>query len=180
VELLQLGAHVHAQLGVEVRERLVEEEDVRLADERARERDPLTLPARQLVRPALEKVPTAHDLRRGFDPRPRLRTRDTSRPQAEADVLGDGEMREEGVALEDHRDVAVGRRNIGHVAPADVDRALGDILETRGDAQSAALPRAGRPDEHEQLLGRHLEVEAAKRPDGPVVLPDAREPQSCH
>ena len=35
VELLQLGAHAHAQLGVEVGERLVEEVDVGPADERS-------------------------------------------------------------------------------------------------------------------------------------------------
>ncbi len=52
VQQLQLGSHLHAQLGVEVRERLVEQEDVRLADERPGERDALPLASRELARPA--------------------------------------------------------------------------------------------------------------------------------
>ena len=45
-----------AQRGVEVGERLVEQEDERLLDERPAERDALLLAARQLARLALEQV----------------------------------------------------------------------------------------------------------------------------
>ena len=45
LELLELEARRGAELGVEVGERLVEQEDLRLADERAGERDSLTLAA---------------------------------------------------------------------------------------------------------------------------------------
>ena len=59
-----LGAHLHAQLGVEVRERLVHQEDLRLADDRAAQRDPLPLPARERSRLAVEQLLEAEDLRR--------------------------------------------------------------------------------------------------------------------
>ena len=49
VEALQLGAHLHAQLGVEVGERLVHQEGLRIAHQRAAERDPLLLPAGELA-----------------------------------------------------------------------------------------------------------------------------------
>ena len=45
-----LSPHLHAQLRVEVRERLVEEQHLGLHDQGARERDPLLLSARELVR----------------------------------------------------------------------------------------------------------------------------------
>ena len=46
VQLRELGAHRHAQLGVEVRERLVHQERCGLAHHRAAHRHPLALPAR--------------------------------------------------------------------------------------------------------------------------------------
>ena len=53
VEMLDLGAHPAAERGVEVAERLVEEEDERLLDERPAERDALLLAARELARLAV-------------------------------------------------------------------------------------------------------------------------------
>ena len=54
VQLLDLRAHLHAELGVEVGERLVEQEHLRVAHDRAAHRHPLPLPARELPRIALE------------------------------------------------------------------------------------------------------------------------------
>ena len=64
LELLELLAGRRAQLGVEVRERLVEQEDLRLADDRARERDPLALAAGELARLAVEQAADAEQVRR--------------------------------------------------------------------------------------------------------------------
>ena len=54
VQRLDLGAHRDPQLGVEVRQRLVEQEHLRVAHDRATHRDALPLAARQLARIALE------------------------------------------------------------------------------------------------------------------------------
>ena len=53
--MLDLRAHARAEAGVEVRERLVEQEDEGLLDERPTERDALLLAARQLARLALRR-----------------------------------------------------------------------------------------------------------------------------
>ncbi len=50
LQALQLDAHLLAQLGVEIGQRLVEQEDFRLDHEAARERHALLLAAGQLVR----------------------------------------------------------------------------------------------------------------------------------
>ena len=57
----QLGAGLYPQLGVEVGERLVEEEHLRLPHDRAAERHPLALAARQLRGLPLEHALEAED-----------------------------------------------------------------------------------------------------------------------
>ena len=56
MQLLDLDAHLGAQQRVEVRQRLVEQERLGLAHDRAPHRDALALPAGELARLALEQV----------------------------------------------------------------------------------------------------------------------------
>ena len=62
-----LAAHLHAQLGVQVRERLVHQERRRLAHDRPAHRHALALAARQLPRLALEQIAEAEHGRRLVD-----------------------------------------------------------------------------------------------------------------
>ena len=55
VQFLDLGAHLHAQLGVEIRQRLVEQEHLRVAHDGAAHGDALALAAGKLARKALEQ-----------------------------------------------------------------------------------------------------------------------------
>ena len=70
MQLRERRAHADAELRVEVRERLVEQERLRLADDRAAHRDALPLAARQLRRPPLEQIGRARAA-----PRPRATRR---------------------------------------------------------------------------------------------------------
>ena len=56
VELRQRGAHPHAELRVEVGQRLVHEKRLRLPDDRAAHRDPLALTTRQVGRPSVQQL----------------------------------------------------------------------------------------------------------------------------
>ena len=56
LQRLDLAAHVHAELGVEVRQRLVHEEHLRLANDRPAHRDALSLAAGELLRPPVEQL----------------------------------------------------------------------------------------------------------------------------
>ncbi len=69
VELDDLGAGLDAQLGVEVRQRLVEEEDGGLADDRAAQGHALSLAAGECAGLALEQVFDAQNRRRLVDAR---------------------------------------------------------------------------------------------------------------
>ena len=53
---LELGAHAVAQLGVEIGERLVEQQELRLHHQRARERQPLLLAAGELGGVAVDQL----------------------------------------------------------------------------------------------------------------------------
>ena len=68
VHLLDLGAHLHAQLGVEVGQRLVEQEDLRVAHDGAAHRDALALAAGQRLRLAVQQRRDVEDARGLVDP----------------------------------------------------------------------------------------------------------------
>ena len=101
LDALQLDLELPAQLRVERAERLVEQEHGRREHESPRERHALLLAARELVRPALPEAAQPDELERLGDPAASLVPRDVLEAKAEADVLLDGEVREQRVALED-------------------------------------------------------------------------------
>ena len=151
VETSQLRPRLDARARVEVGERLVEQVGVGTTHERAREGDPLPLPAGELVRPALEQLADP-DERRGLgDALAHLRLRRLTDDEPEADVLARRQMREERVALEHHRDVPGGGADVRDVASADRDRARVDGLEAGDAAEERALAAARGADDDEQL-----------------------------
>ena len=156
-----LGAHLHPQLGVEVRERLVHQEDARLADDRAPHRDALTLSTGQLARAALEVRLEAEHLGDLVHPTVAFCLRHARDAQRKGDVGRDREVRIERVVLEDHRDVTLLRREIGHLTLADPDAARVDLLEPGEHAQRCRLSGARRADEHEELAVGDLESSAS-------------------
>ena len=81
---LQLDAELGAELGVEVRQRLVEEEDIDVAHQRAADRDALPLAAGKLRRAALQERLDLQELGGGLDAparSPRFGTRAIFRPK---------------------------------------------------------------------------------------------------
>ena len=84
VQLLDLQPHLGAELGVEVGERLVEEAEADLLDERAADRDALALAAGKLRRLSLQQVIDLQQLRRPGDAALDLLARELSRAEAEA------------------------------------------------------------------------------------------------
>ena len=68
VDLAQRSAKLASDLGVERSERLVEEEDARLASKRSGERDPLALAARELMGIAAAEAGKLHQLEQLVDP----------------------------------------------------------------------------------------------------------------
>jgi hypothetical protein len=105
-----LAASPLAERGIEVRERLVEEEHPGLRRERPRERDPLLLPARELPDPAPLVPGEVHQRERRGDARRELAPAHAERLEPEGDVLADVEVGKERVMLEDHAEPPCHRR----------------------------------------------------------------------
>jgi hypothetical protein len=169
LEALELVAGAGAQLGVKVGERLVEQEHVRLADQRAGQRDPLALPAGELARLAGEQVVDAEQLDRPACLALLLGLAEPLGPEREDDVLHDALVRVQGVALEDHGDLARPRGQLVDDPPPDEHLALGGLLEPGDGAQQRGLaaPRRAEEDEVLALLGG--EVDAVDGVHAPAV-----------
>ena len=170
VHALDLGAHLHAQLGVEVRERLVEQEHLRIAHDRAAHRDALALPAGQLARLALEQFLDVEDAGRLLHALVDLVLRILLQPQPERHVLVDRHVRIERVVLEHHRHVAVFRRHVVDHVAVDRDLAAGDLFQPGDHAQGRRLAAARRADQHDELLVGDIEIDRADRLDLVVFL----------
>ncbi len=119
------------QFGVEIAERLVEQEKLRLAHDGAADRDALALAAGKLARLALEQFGDAQDFGRALDPARDVGLVVARHPQPEAEILFDRHVRIERVGLEHHGDAAIGRLDIVHDPAADRYLAIGDGLPAR-------------------------------------------------
>ena len=170
-----LRAHLHAQTRVEVRERLVHQEDARLAHDRATHRDALALATGELSWLALEQVGEAERLARALDAAADLRLRRPARAQAEGDVVEHGHVRIERVVLEHHRDIALPRVELVDRLIPDCDLAGGDLLEPGDHPQRSRLAAAGWPDEDHELACFDFEREVVERGDVVVDLRHAVE-----
>ena len=72
-------------------------------------------------------------------------------------------MRIERVGLEHHRHVAGARREVGDIALADEDGAVGDLLEAGDHPQQCRLAATRGADEHEELPIGDLERDVVDR-----------------
>jgi len=155
VEQLELG--VLAQLLVERGERLIEQQQLRALDERARERDALALTAGELVRLARAQPPHLHDVEDLADLAADGVALDAFLLEAEGDVLLDAHVRKERVGLEHHVDRALIRRDGSHVDAIDVNGASARTLEARQHAQQCGLPGSRAAQQAEDLAATDIE-----------------------
>ena len=118
LQILQLDLHLLAHLAVERRKRFVEQQQARLIDDGAGERDALLLSAGQLARPARAHGLHAHHAQRLIDLLRDVRFGQALEAEAEGDVLGDIEVREERVALENGVDRALACRHVSRSVPS--------------------------------------------------------------
>ena len=160
VQLLDLGAHGDAELCVEVRQRLVEQEHLRVAHDGAAHGDALALAAGELARIAREIGLQAEDVGRLGDALLDQLLVDPPELQREAHVVGDRHVRIERVVLEHHRDVALFRRHVVDDALADQDVALRNLLEPGDHPEQRRFSAARRPDEDDELAVGDIDVDA--------------------
>ena len=156
--MLDLQPHLHAQLGVEVRQGLVEQEHRRLAHNRAAHGHPLPLPARQFTRLAVQIRLQLQQLGRHRDPRGDLILGCLGDLQPVGHVIKHRHMRVKRIVLEHHRDIALHRLGLIDALIANADLAAGDALQPRHHPQKRGLATARRPDDHDELAIGHVDI----------------------
>ncbi len=116
LQLAELHLHRLAQLGVERGERLVEQEQLWRAGQRARDGDALPLPAGQLRDRPVGEAGQVDEIEELVDAGLLLVLRRAADAQGIGDVLADGEVREQRQRLEHHAEIALMRVEPGDVA----------------------------------------------------------------
>ena len=155
LQLLDLKAHGFAQLRVEVGKRLVQQHDLRIGDNGARQRDALLLSAGEVARIDLFHAVQAGVLERHFHALDHLRLRHLAHAQREGHVFKDVHVRPYRERLEHHAQPALLRRHIQVLAldadgpAAQVDFAVAQILESGDHAQRGRLAAAAGTQEGE-------------------------------
>ena len=107
MHVAQQGVQGVGGLLVEVARRLVGQQHRRAHDQRARDRNPLLLPARQHPGPMREPFAEPDAAQQLLGARPRLGHRDARDPHRHLGVLERGELRQEVVKLEDEPDAVI-------------------------------------------------------------------------
>ena len=140
----RLDLHLLPQPPIEGAERFVEQQHPRSRGERARQGDAL-LAARQLARLAGAKARKAHQCQEVGKPPLTVAAVDMADVEAEADIVGDGEMGEQGIILEHHADVAAMNRHRLNLLAIEGDGAAIGNDEAGNGAQRRRLAGAGGP-----------------------------------
>src|SRR6266404_2344078 len=159
VNPLDLDAHLHAQLGIEVGKRFIEQKHFGIAHDGATHRHTLALSAGELLWLAFEKRAYVEDPGGVLDPDPDLVFRDLFETQPKRHVLVHRHVRVQGVILKHHGDVAILRGHVIYHRAAHQDFAAGDVLQTRYHAQGRALAAARRPDQNDELLVQDFQID---------------------
>ena len=142
MQLLHLGTHLHSQFRIEIGQRLVEQENLGIADDRAPHCDTLALATGELPRPARKKILDIEDPRRMLDALSDFTLWPFAINEPERHVFVDRHVRIERVILEDHRDIAVLRRQVVDDAAVDRDRPGCHVLKAGNHPQQSRLPAA--------------------------------------
>jgi hypothetical protein len=173
LQLADLDPDFLAELGVEVRERLVEEQELRLDHQRARERHALLLAPGELARQPVAEPFEAHQAQRLGDLVPDGARREAAHLEPERDVLGRREVGEQRVALKDEPGVPpVGRqrRDVPRPEPHAARRGLDEPAD-HAERRRLAAPARSQQDDQLALLDRERDVA-----DDPVLAVPLRHP----
>ena len=144
-------AHFHAQLRVQVGQRLVHQQHPRLDDDGAGERHALLLSAGEVCRHAVLEMIDLDDLEDAVDLALYFILRQLAVAQAEGHVIEYIHVREYRVVLKHHADVPFVGGDIVDDAVVDLERAAFDGVESDDHAEKRRFAAAGRAQQREKF-----------------------------
>ncbi len=168
VDLLEQLHHRARHLRVEIAGRLVGEQQLRAAGQRAGDRHALLLAARQLGRIVAHARRKADALQRLADALPALGGRHLAVAQRHVDVVVDVEIGNQVEGLEDEADLAVADARAAVVAEladilaVELVAAAGRRFEQAGDVEEGRLARTRRPGDGDELALADVDGEIAQ------------------
>src|SRR5690606_3055258 len=165
MQALDLGSHVDPQLGVEIRQRLIEQEDLRVTHQGAAHGDALALAARKLARLAVEQMADLQQLSHLRDGLVALGLRHAAYLHAEADILRHGHVGVERVGLEHHGYVPLRRVQFVDALAVDPDLAARNRLQPGYGVEQRGLAAARRAYEHQKTAFLYVERHALEDAD---------------
>ena len=168
--MLDLPAHLLAHDDVEAAQRLVEEEALRVADDRAPHGDALLLALRKPARNPVQRMGEIEKVRDLAHPAVDFLLGDALGVEREGQVLGYRQARVERVELEHHRDVSIARREVVDPRTRDEDLARRRFLEAGNHAERRGLAAARRTQQAHHLAGFDVEVDVVDRGERAEVL----------
>ena len=169
IQLVDLGSHVSAELSIQVGERLVKQEDLRITDDSTAQRDTLSLTAGESLRLSVKILLDAEDTCSLAYAALDLFLRHFAELKTERHVVVYGHMGIKSIVLENHRDISVLGSDVVTKLVADVELALGDVLKTCYHTQGGGLTAAGRTYENDKLLILDLEVKVCYGSNAAVI-----------
>jgi hypothetical protein len=140
----QLGSNADSQLGIQVREGLVQQQHLGIHDQGSCQGDTLLLPAAELAGEALLETGETQELQGVRHALGCALAADTCQAQSVADVFGNAHVGEQGVILKDHRRFASMHGDVVHAAVADEDVAGVGLVKPSQHAQGGGFAAAGR------------------------------------
>ena len=148
------------QLGVQVGQRLVEQQQVGFDDHGPGEGHPLLLTTGQLRHGTLFQTGQSHQVERSRDAVRSLGRRHLPGAQAEGHVLEDGHVGEKGVVLKHHPGVPPVGGHVGDVLVVK-EHGTGSGKDKPGDhAENGRLAASARPEQTEELAVGHGQADA--------------------
>ena len=158
LEARQLGAHGGAKFCVETGERLVQQQEARAANQCSRQRNPLLLGARELVRVAGCESIDSNELQGIVDPSIPLGSRNLQGIQHEPEISRDRQVGPQGEVLEHEPDLTAVRRQqvpmrAGSLYIPQPDFASIGHVKTGDEAKQGGLAASAGPEDHDRLTG---------------------------
>ena len=161
-------AHLQANTGVEVGQRFVQQQDLRLDRQRTPQRHTLALAARQFRHRAVAEALQAQHLQQFRYAPLDLVARHPPQLQTVADVLRHVHVRPQGIGLEHHRHAAALRRFAQDVASLYGDKARGRRRESGQGSKQGGFAAAGRSQQGDKTAGCDRQVDPFEHLVGPI------------
>ncbi len=159
MQLGDLGSHLYTELGIQVGQRLIHQEDAGITDDCTAHGNTLSLSTGKSLRLTVKQVLQIQDLGCLANLFVDLILRNLAELQTKCHVIINRHMRIQSVVLEDHGDITVLGINVVHDFAVDLKCAGRDLLKAGDHTKGRGFSASGRSDEDDEFLVGDLKVE---------------------